>query len=116
VLLRAGDSLDHARLTGPAVDYWHDLVTTSGQWLNAGHPDTILAGQRLAEACLAAGHADQAVSWFQWLLDGQAEKLGLDHQDVIGAGLRLGHALVAACQFDRGPALRRHHLVPARAR
>jgi tetratricopeptide (TPR) repeat protein len=105
VLLRAGDSLDHARLTGPAVDYWHDLVTTSGQLLGAGHQDTILAGQRLAEACLAAGHADQAVSWFQWLLDGQAEELGLDHQDVIEARLRLGHALVAARQFDRAIAV-----------
>jgi tetratricopeptide (TPR) repeat protein len=101
VLLRAGDSLDHARLTGPAVDHWHDLVITSCQLLGAGHPDTILAGQRLAEACLAAGHVDQAVSWFQWLLDGQAEKLGPDHHDVIAARLRLGHALVAARQSDR---------------
>ncbi len=51
VLLRAGDSLDHARLTGPAVDHWRDLVTTSDRLLGAGHPHTILAGQRLAEAC-----------------------------------------------------------------
>jgi tetratricopeptide (TPR) repeat protein len=101
VLLRAGTSLDRTRLTGPAVDHWLDLVTTSDQLLGAGHPQTVLAGQRLAEACLAAGHADDAVAWFQRLLDTQAVKLGPDHPDVIGARLRLGHALVAAGQTDR---------------
>ena len=101
VLLRAGDSLDYARLTGPAVDHWHDLVTTSDQLLGTGHPDTMLAGQRLAEACLAADRAHDAVSWFQWLLDRQTQMLGPDHHDVIGTQLRLGHALVAARQFHR---------------
>jgi tetratricopeptide (TPR) repeat protein len=99
VLLRAGDSLDQARLTGPAVDYWRGLVTTSEQLLGAGHPDTILAEQRLAEACLAAGCADDAVTWLHRLLDTQAVELGPEHQDVIGTRLRLGHALVAASKF-----------------
>ena len=102
VLLRAGDSLDHARLTGPAVEHWSDLVTTSGQLLSAGHPHTLLAGRRLAEACLAAGQADDAVAWFQRLVDaGQSMRPGQDHHDVIGARLRLGHALVAAGQAER---------------
>ena len=101
VLIRAGDSLDHARLTGPAVDHWSDLVTTSGQLLAAGHPDTMLAGQRLAEANLTAGRADEAVTWFQRVADTQGMKLGQDHAEVIGARLRLGHALVAARQFHR---------------
>jgi tetratricopeptide (TPR) repeat protein len=102
VLLRAGDSLDHARLAGPAVDHWSDLVTTSGQLLSAGHPHTMLAGRRLAEACLAAGLNEDAVDWFQRLVDaGQAMKLGPDHHDVIGARLRLGHALVAAGHSHR---------------
>lgn len=101
VLLRAGDSLNHAGLTGPAVDHWSDLVATSGLLLAAGHPDTILAGERLAEALLAAGRADDAVAWFQRLLDAMAVKLGPDHPDAIGARLRLGHALVAAQQSQR---------------
>ncbi|HTR92328.1 MAG TPA: tetratricopeptide repeat protein [Trebonia sp.] len=102
VLLRAGDSLDRARLTGPAVDHWSDLVTTSGQLLSAGHPHTILAGRRLADACLAAGQDDEAVDWFQRLVDAsQATKPGPDHHDVIGARVRLGHALVAARQAHR---------------
>jgi tetratricopeptide (TPR) repeat protein len=101
VLLRAGDSLDRARLTGPAVDHWSDLATTSNQLLGAGHPHTILAGQRLAEAYLADGRTDDAVAWLQRLLDTRAVQLGPDHDEVIGARLRLGHALVAAGQRDR---------------
>jgi tetratricopeptide (TPR) repeat protein len=101
VLLRAGDSLDHARLTGPAVDHWNDLAATSNQLLGAGHPHTILAGQRLAEAYLAAGRTDDAVAWFQRLLDTRAVQLGPDHDEVIEARLRLGHALVEAGRLDR---------------
>jgi tetratricopeptide (TPR) repeat protein len=101
VLIRAGDSLDRARLTGPAVNYWSDLLTTSDQLLGSGHPDTLLAGQRLAEALLAADRPGDAVTWYQRLIDDQAVKLGPDHHDLIGARLRLGHALVAARQLQR---------------
>jgi tetratricopeptide (TPR) repeat protein len=108
VLFRAGDSLDHARLTGPAVDHWSDLLTTSDQLLGAAHPDTIMAGQRLAEAFLAAGRPGDAATWFQRLLDTLAVKLEPDHHDLIGAQLRLGHALVAAGQLRRAiPVLER---------
>ncbi len=98
VLVRAGDSLDRARLTGAAVDHWRDLATTSGRLLGAEHPDTMLAGQRLADAYLAAGRPADAIPWFQWVLDRLTHKLGPDHRDVIGARRRLGHALVAAHQ------------------
>ena len=98
VLVRAGDSLDRARLTGPAVDHWRDLATTSGRLLGGEHPDTLLAGQRLADAYLAAGRAADAIPWFQWVLDRLTHKLGPDHRDVIEARRRLGHALVAALQ------------------
>jgi tetratricopeptide (TPR) repeat protein len=96
VLVRAGDSLDRARLTGPAVDHWRDLATTSNRLLGAEHPDTVLAGQRLADAYLAAGRAADAIPWFQWFLDRLTRELGPDHRDVIEARRRLGHALVAA--------------------
>jgi tetratricopeptide (TPR) repeat protein len=97
LLVRAGDSLDRARLTGPAVDHWRDLATTGARLLGDGHPDTMLAGQRLADAYLAAGRADDAIAWFQWVLDSLTHKLGTDnHRDVIEARCRLGHALVAA--------------------
>jgi tetratricopeptide (TPR) repeat protein len=101
VLRRAGDSLDRARLTGPAVDHWSDLVITSDQVLGAVHPDTMLAGQRLAEALLAAGRPGDAATWYQRLLDTQGVRLGPDHDDLLEARLRLGHALVAADQPER---------------
>ena len=99
LLVRAGDSLDRALLTGPAVDHWRDLATTSGRLLGDGHPDTMLASQRLADAYLAAGRADDAVRWFQWVLDGLTDQLGPDDRDVIEARRRLGHALVVALQL-----------------
>jgi tetratricopeptide (TPR) repeat protein len=99
LLVRAGDSLDRARLTGPAVDHWRDLATTSGRLLGGGHPDTMLAGRRLADAYLAAGRADDAVPWFQWVLDSLTHKLRPDTRDVAQAQRRLGHALVAALQL-----------------
>jgi tetratricopeptide (TPR) repeat protein len=98
VLVRAGNSLDRAGLTGPAVEHWRDLATTGGRLLGEGHPDTMLAGQRLADAYLAAGRADDAIPWFQWVVGSLTHKLGPDHRDVIEARCRLGHALVAALQ------------------
>jgi tetratricopeptide (TPR) repeat protein len=113
VLLRAGSSLDQARLTGPAVDHWHDLVTRCDQLLGLGHPDTTLAGQGLAEACLAAERAADAVSWFQWLLDRRTQELAPDHPDVIAVQLRLGHALVAARQFQHATSVFEHVIADA---
>ena len=98
VLVRTGDSLDRARLTGPAADHWRDLATTSGRLLGDEHPDTLLAGQRVADAYLAAGRPADAMPWFRWVLDRLTQQLGPDHHDVIEARRRLGHALVAALQ------------------
>jgi tetratricopeptide (TPR) repeat protein len=100
VLVRTGDSLDRAGLTGPAVDHWHDLATTGSRLLGRGHPDTVLAGQQLARAYLAAGRPDAAVPWFQWVLDSLTRQLGPDHPDVLEARRRLGHALVAALRLE----------------
>ena len=99
LLVRAGDSLDGARLTEAAVDHWRDLATTGARLLGGGHPDTMLASQRLADAYLAAGRADEAIPWYQWVLDSLTDKVGPDDRDVIEARCRLGHALVAALQL-----------------
>ncbi len=98
VLVQAGDSLDRARLTEPAVDHWSDLAAQSGRLLGGEHPDTVLARRRLADAYLAAGCAADAIPLFQWDLDRLSHELGPDHRDVIEARRRLGHALVAALQ------------------
>jgi tetratricopeptide (TPR) repeat protein len=99
LLKRAGQSLDSARLTGPAVAYWRELAAASDRVLGPGHPDTLMAGQRLADAYLAAGRAAEAVSWFEWVLADRVRVLGPDHPGTITARHDLGHAAVAASQF-----------------
>lgn len=98
LLVRAGRSLDRAGLTGPAVAYWRELAAVSDRILGRGHPDTLAAGGRLADAYLAAGRAAEAVSCFQWVLAERVRVLGPDHPSALGARLDLGRALVAAGQ------------------
>ncbi|HEY3735589.1 MAG TPA: tetratricopeptide repeat protein [Streptosporangiaceae bacterium] len=107
LLVRAGQSLDNARLTGPAVSYWGELVTASDRVLGPDHSATLLAGQRLAGAYLVAGRPEQAISWFQWVLAGRARALGPDHPDILAVQISLGHALVAAGQPDDAVAVMR---------
>jgi tetratricopeptide (TPR) repeat protein len=99
LLFRVGQSLDSAGLTGPAVAYWAELAAASSRILGPGHPDTLVAGQRLADASLTAGRTAEGVSWFQWVLADQARALGPDHPGTIVAKRDLGHALVATRQF-----------------
>jgi tetratricopeptide (TPR) repeat protein len=100
LLLRAGRSLDRAHLTGPAVAYWRELAAVSDRLLGPGHPDTLAAGQQLADAYLTAGRAAEAVSWFQWVLADRVRALGPDHPGTIAARHDLGHAAMAASQLD----------------
>jgi tetratricopeptide (TPR) repeat protein len=99
LLLRAGRSLDGGRLTGEAVTYWRDLVAACDTVLGPGHPDTQLASEALASACLAAGRAAEAVPWFQWVLTRRARALGPDQAGTIAARRSLGRALAAANQL-----------------
>jgi tetratricopeptide (TPR) repeat protein len=96
LLVRAGQSLDNARLTGPAVAYWSGLAATSDRILGPGHPDTLQLMQRLAMAYLAAGRPDQAVPTFQRALADSARALGPEHPAIAGLRIDLGRALVAA--------------------
>ncbi len=99
VLLRAGQSLDRARLVGPAVTYWSELAAVSDRVLGRGHPDTLTARARLAEAYLVAGQVAEAVSWFRWVLTERVRVLGPDHPSAITARRDLGRALMAAAEF-----------------
>ena len=99
LLLRAGYSLDRARLTGPAIAYWSRLAEVSDRLLGRGHPDTLAVGEQLAGAYLAAGRAADAVWWFQWVLTERVRVLGPDHPSAIAGRRDLGLALVAAQQF-----------------
>jgi tetratricopeptide (TPR) repeat protein len=99
VLLRAGQSLDRARLIGPAVTYWSELAAVSDRVLGPGHPDTLTARARLAEGYLVAGQVAEAVSWFRWVLTERIRVLGPDHPSAIMARRDLGRALMAAAEF-----------------
>jgi hypothetical protein len=59
LLMRAGRSLDDARLTGPAVAYWAELAAVSERTLGSGHPDALQARRKLDAARVAAGQPGQ---------------------------------------------------------
>jgi hypothetical protein len=103
LLLRAGQSLDAARLTGPAVGYWTELAAASDRILGSDSPTTLMAGSQLARALLAAGQAAEAVAWAQWVVAGRTRMLGPDHPGTIAARVSLGHTMVSAGQPE--PAL-----------
>ena len=98
LLVRAGRSMDSARLTGQAVVYWRDLAAANDKILGSSSPDTLMAGSRLAMALMTAGQTAEAVAWGQWVLAGRARLLGPDHPDTITARIDLGRAFVAAGQ------------------
>ena len=105
VLLRAGRSLDTARLTGPAVAYWKDLATAAGQFLGQDHPAILEINERLARAYLTAGRAADAIALLQWVRQVRAARLGPDHPDTLDITRSLGLALVSAGRFGEAVAV-----------
>jgi tetratricopeptide (TPR) repeat protein len=95
LLLLAGQSMDSARLTGPAVAYWRELAADGERILGPDALETLVVTGRLGEALMTAGQATEAVPAFQRVLDGRADKLGPDHPGAIAAKVALGRALVA---------------------
>jgi tetratricopeptide (TPR) repeat protein len=95
LLMLAGQSMDSARLTGPAVAYWRELAADSERILGPGALETLVVTGCLGEALMTAGQAAEAVPAFQRVLDGRADKLGPDHPGAIAAKVALGRALVA---------------------
>ncbi len=100
LLMLTGQSMDSARLTGPAVGYWRALAAESEQILGPGSLEALMVISRLGEALMAARQATEAVSWFQQVLDGRAGVLGPDHPAAIAAKVSLGRALVAVGRPD----------------
>jgi tetratricopeptide (TPR) repeat protein len=96
LLVRAGHSLDEARLTGPAAGWWRELAAGCDRILGPGHPDTLAVAGLLASALLTAGQAAEAVTWSEWVLAGRASVLGPGHRATIAAQVSLGRALAAA--------------------
>jgi tetratricopeptide (TPR) repeat protein len=100
LLLRAGQSLDDASLTGPAVDYWAELTAIGDQVFGPGHPESMVTVERLASAFVAAGRVSEAVAWYQRVMAEWGKTYGPDHPRTLAARVRLGRVLVTAGLFD----------------
>jgi tetratricopeptide (TPR) repeat protein len=100
LLLRVGQSLDHARLPGPAVDYWESLVTVSERKLGLSHRTSLNIRERLARAHLRAGRARESLVWFERIRTDRSRSLGAHHVKTAEAAHDLGRALVAAGKPD----------------
>ena len=96
LLLRAGRSLDEARLVGPAVEYWRDLSARCDTKLMPGHPDALVVAGHLAAGYLAAGYAAEAVHWYQRVLAERGRELAPGHPAIITARVSLAKALIMA--------------------
>ena len=100
LLMLAGQSMDTARLTGPAVAYWRELAADSERMLGSGSLETLMVADYLGQALMTARQPAEAVSVFRRVLDGRAGTLGPDHPAAIAAKVSLGRALAAIGQPD----------------
>jgi hypothetical protein len=105
LLSLTGQSLDSARLTGPAVTYWQALAADSERILGPATPDTLMATGKLAEALLTAGQPAAAATRFEQVQHGRASAFGPDHPSTIMARVWLGRALIAAGQPENAMAV-----------
>jgi tetratricopeptide (TPR) repeat protein len=96
LLLRAGRSLDRARLAGSAVEYWRELAIACDNKLPPGHPDALVVASQLAGAYLVAGYGAEAVAWYQRVLAERSRELAPGHPAVIAARISLADALIVA--------------------
>jgi tetratricopeptide (TPR) repeat protein len=96
LLLRAGRSLDEARMVSSAVEYWQDLAARCDTKLPPGHPDVIVVAEQLAAAYLKAGQARDAVQWYQRVLGERTRELAPGHPAIVVTRVSLARALIMA--------------------
>ena len=96
LLLRAGRSLEEARLLGPAASYWQGMLDISRQVLGPAHPQTIQARDRLAAMHEAAGRMDDAAAVYERTLTERERILGRGHPDTLTTRASLARAYRAA--------------------
>jgi tetratricopeptide (TPR) repeat protein len=100
VLVRSGQSLDAAGLSGLAVAYWQAMLGTARQMLGADHPQTVEARRLLGAACESSGRLDQALPAFETALGDAERVLGASHPDTQDAGQRLLRGYLSAGRWD----------------
>jgi tetratricopeptide (TPR) repeat protein len=100
VLVRSGQSLDAAGLSGLAVGYWQAMLGTARQILGAEHPQTVAVRGLLGAACESAGRLDEALPAFETALGDAERALGASHPDTQDASERLLRGYVSAGRWD----------------
>ncbi len=100
VLIRAGQSLEDARMTETALVYWHDVAGLAAKQHGKGSPLTFQLRERLATAATAAGHADEAISLREELAADIDEVAGPASPQAITSRASLAAALRAAGQLS----------------
>jgi len=119
VLWRAGQSLDDAGLTEPAIAYWQAMIDIGRPTLGTAHAHTLLACDRLAAACEAAGRHLDAIPMYERVLAERERGLGPAHPDTLNArnslaraysasgrsgdAIRLAERALAECERALGP-------------
>ena len=94
LLLRAGRSLDEARMAGPAVGFWRDLASRCDTKLPPDHPDALVVAGHLADAYLAAGYTVEAFHWYQRVLSERDRTLAPGHPAIIAARVSVARTLI----------------------
>jgi hypothetical protein len=92
LLLRAGQSLDRAGLSGLAISYWRGMVEVGSRVLGPSHASTLLVRDHLAVACEATGLPRDAIVALGHNLAERERALGDDHPETLAARARLASA------------------------
>ncbi len=95
VLVKVGESLDEAGLTGSAVSYWQALLAANGQLLGGNHADTAFARSKLADSFERAGQPASAIGLYEAALADAQEAHGQSNPATLGALTKLAHAYLA---------------------
>jgi tetratricopeptide (TPR) repeat protein len=96
VLFRVGQSLDRARLAGPAIAYWQMMTDASSRTLGAGHAQAALSRGNLAAAYETAGRLNDAITVLQSLLAEREAMLGRRDPATLAVCASLAHAYQTA--------------------
>jgi tetratricopeptide (TPR) repeat protein len=96
VLLRAGQSLDAARLGGPAIAYWDAMIEASGRSEEGGSEQTLSYMQLLASAYEAADRIDLAIDVLTDSLAQREEAVGPGHPETLTARGQLARMCLTA--------------------
>jgi len=105
VLIRAGQSLDAARLRGASIAYWQDMSAASARQLGPGHAQTLLFRDHLAGAEGKAGQSGAAIGMQERTLADRERALGPSHPETLTSYGELAHAYQKVGRLDDAIAL-----------